>query len=443
MNKNSYIKILISIIFTLIILYISHFIWLETDGVHTSFKFDIFFIILVLSFALFYKISKYIVEFKTVKNCSKADIFFLALFFIFLFIPMSHINQDKISKAENRTLAKWHSIIENNKINYQFGKNFENYFNDRYALRYRFIKSYNTSKIHIDKHYKTSKGYIGNEEYMFLFWRDETLNYYSDIEVKKIYKYIKSLINITNKKGIDLYVVIVPIQNDIYSEKRALYYPQKSKFYKIYDIFKYKEKFEIVYPREQFLKEKKNHQMFYKQDVHYTDYGALVSYNELIKQMQKKYKDLYPISENDMKIAYSDRQNTFHDGGEHDTIWQLLQLTKKDYPPHTYKYYYLDDNKNIKSDNNEERKIYYNPNGYNKNVMLLGNSFIEAQNFLFASTFKKTVSIRTNPSKMPRKQHYNLNRFVKLLDNYKPDILVFLIDESLLMHIANTVKVKE
>ena len=49
---------------------------------------------------------------------------------------MSHINQDEISINENRYLTKWRPLInKEGKINFNFCKNYNSWFNDRFNLR--------------------------------------------------------------------------------------------------------------------------------------------------------------------------------------------------------------------------------------------------------------------------------------------------------------------
>lgn len=88
---------------------------------------------------------------KNIDKQSRIDIIFLTIFFTFLFIPMSKINQDEISSQENRMLAKWQPLInEDREINYNFGKDFNEWFNDRFYLRnnmlYLYYKNFNLIK---------------------------------------------------------------------------------------------------------------------------------------------------------------------------------------------------------------------------------------------------------------------------------------------------------
>ena len=87
-------------------------------------------IILILSFLLFYKLFDYIADFKTIKHKSRIEIIFLVAFFVILFIPLSNISQEKTSNSENRTLAIYKPFInKKGEINYNFGKNYDKYFN--------------------------------------------------------------------------------------------------------------------------------------------------------------------------------------------------------------------------------------------------------------------------------------------------------------------------
>ena len=368
LSKSSYVKILISIIFALVILYISHFIWLETDGVHTSFKFDIFFIILVLSFALFYKISKYIVEFKTVKNCSKADIFFLALFFIFLFIPMSHINQDKISKAENRTLAKWHSIIENNKINYQFGKNFEKYFNDRFFLR-KYTIAFNTFiKVNLNKYSVLNNGVFLNKKnnyFLITNFHKKAVRNISKNNLKLYKKLFRGFFNYCKEANKECFVMIIPEKGTIYNDK--IYENIKQNVKQETEIsgkiVKFYENNRIIYPIESILKNKNNALLYYKNDHHMTDEGNLLVFNEFLKRYNKVTNSDYRLlKKNDFTIVTNTKRRIL-----------------KDKTIYTKGSSYMAFNYNNEKFLDKEYEHYFPKNGnsyIDKNVAVIGDSYI-------------------------------------------------------------------
>ena len=70
------------------------------------------------------------------------DLVFLLAFLILLFIPISKIDFSKISKQENRTLAKFKPLINSeHKLNRNFSKDFEAWFSDRFNKRDIFINT--------------------------------------------------------------------------------------------------------------------------------------------------------------------------------------------------------------------------------------------------------------------------------------------------------------
>ena len=81
-----------------------------------EYEFDsaIFIIILILSYLLSYQLLNYSAEFNTIQKKSKTEVIFITVFFIFLFIPMSYIDNREVSKQEYRTLAKLNPIIKSN-----------------------------------------------------------------------------------------------------------------------------------------------------------------------------------------------------------------------------------------------------------------------------------------------------------------------------------------
>lgn len=111
-------------------------------------------VITVLSFLLSYKLTSYLADFKTLNNASRMDIVFLFIFFILLFIPMSHIDtQSDTSEKENRTLAKYEPFIKDKMINFDYGNDFEKWFNDRFAGRSSTIKIFGSVKYKLNSNY--------------------------------------------------------------------------------------------------------------------------------------------------------------------------------------------------------------------------------------------------------------------------------------------------
>jgi len=98
---------------------------IEHNNLNKYIQFSLF---LIFIFA-FRKIIRYMAEFHY-NNHSRIDVLFLIIFFLLLFVPMSHISDAEKSEQENRMLAKKPQILVDGENNY--GVQFDAWFNDRF-----------------------------------------------------------------------------------------------------------------------------------------------------------------------------------------------------------------------------------------------------------------------------------------------------------------------
>ena len=213
-------RVIISIFLTIFFTGLLNSLYLIKTTKSYSFKIDMFIIVIFLLFLIMYKISDWLADFKTLKNQSRTDIVFLFVFFALLFVPMSHINGDKISKLENRKLAEPASLTVTDmrgevSLNYTFGRDFENWLNDRFNKRELFQKLNMFLKYHLNSNYY-SNGTVtmykkGNLMYKNGYWglggfggkKEDVLKVYAD-NLNKINGYCE-------KNGIKLFLKIQKI----------------------------------------------------------------------------------------------------------------------------------------------------------------------------------------------------------------------------------------
>ena len=293
----------------------------QTLNIRASIKFDfkIFIIILILSYLLTYKLSDYIADFKAVKGKSRIEIIFLTIFFIFLFVPLSNINVQEISHKENRTLAKWYPIIkENNEINFNFGKNFNEWFNDRFCLRDELI-SYNDAKLLISRNWKTKDVIKGKNEWLFLGWKEATDCYSNSVlftgdELAKIYKYLNDINNYCKKHNKKFYVYIAPDKSKIYEEfytDSIKKISNESKTEQLIKHIKQNSDIKIIYPKDALISSKKEGILYWKTDTHWNELGAYYGYSALLNEINKDFKTLklYKITNYSEEIHNGDLYN--------------------------------------------------------------------------------------------------------------------------------------
>ena len=454
-------RYIIAFIITLGILWLTNPYWLVFKSKsHAHFEFYIFTIILICGYLLSLKLTEYLVDFKELKHQSRIEIVFLAVFFALLFIPMSHIDYNTVkSENENRNLAKYKPLFEKDyKINYNFGNDFNSWYNDRFNLRTMIINFYT---LHVK--YKFSEKWLNINETIYnkkTHWTFKTshINYdkhfYSDEFPDEIAIQLNKLEEFCNTNNIKLYILIVPYNVEVYYEELFPYIDttrmQYNKNQVIANIIE-KASANIIYPYNELKKQTKYKQIYYKMEHHWTDDGAYIGYLELMKEIKKDFPQvsITPLSEYELKkskLTRGDWSRKFGLGEimEHD-IPALIKYKSKILDK-KYVYY---DNKNKKLlnkqvVNNEEirKKEFYYSNGGNLRVIQMGSSMNESLLQFTPYSFKNLKYLRLNGVKQrPNNEEYKIMKYYKneILE-YKPDILIFCITPLNLLQAENWFK---
>lgn len=380
-------------------------------------------ILAMLYFLILYKVVWYLFCVKYEQPLSCIDIVFLAIFFAFLFIPMMHISDAEKSTQENRMLAKYQPIFQNDRFNLNFGRDFDAWFRDRFWGRDELINVYYKIK-NVKKYIITAKASkLKNDWY---FNKRELFSLAISEKQKVQYKKnIQYLLQFCNENNIKCYMEIVPAR--IYFAKDGLI-NNKLKEYNdtLPQFIKYIKEtldFEIIYPFDELKEASKSNYVYFKTDHHWTDWGAYIGYQALLKQIKKDFPDIYEAKEGDFDISYSKNVRAEADR----KYWQgytcnLLHQNQDCVLNTDYKYF-NDKNKHIKTISSGE---FYNPDGKYR-VVLIGNSFMENLIPFLSYSFKKLSRLRSNIAL------YNdlaLSRWKKQIIEFKPDVLILLFQEN-------------
>ena len=424
---------------TIGILYFTHHTWL---GYKKSPDFDylLFIIISTLGYMVCFKITSYIADFKTIKHQSRIEILFLTTFFIMLFVPMSHINQhDGIAINENRKLAKWKPLItKNSKINYNFGRDFENWFNDRFALRGETIKIFNKFKMNLVHNVYVTNGVFWNKSNNWMHSVTARQYNINDQEAKDIVSGVTALQNYCKKHNIKLYILISPTKYSIYKNNL---YPLNIKSNEIkatsqiISYVKNKTGQNILYPynviKKTSLNNKNKDLLYFKSDHHWTDEGAYIAYIELMKQIQKDFPDIYVCKKSDFAYFYSNKVRVEPDKAPHrGRTYEKISRDDNDVEALDYKYkYYKHKNYKQLSINVERLKWNYFKvkhfiyNRKAQNVVIMGDSMGEnLLQFLPFSFYKTERLYNWSPELFNNSE--NIKRIKRYISKTKPKIMI-------------------
>ena len=342
--------------------------------------------------------------------------------------------------------ATWKPFInKHGEINFNFGKDFDNWFNDRFNLRNEIVSA-NSSLVFLLNH-RNDKGILDRKNQR-LYNNDE----FKTIKLEKIKQNIESLrqLNLFFKNhGIKLYTLIVPSKSFIYSSKYNIHLKNKDHedFVSYVAELKKQNEIKLIYPYEDLLKTSKNNHVFFKTEHHWTDDGAYVGYKTLMEEIKKDFPNTNILTDDDFDYFYDkkirgDWGRNFRNG---QTCHKLgLQKDNCEKFHNTdYKYFkhknYKDLKQQVTDADYHKNKIYFYDKGANYRVILLGTSQAENLTEFIPFTFKNVKRIRNNNvKKISNKDIFKIIKYYKQeILEYKPDIIVFCITYQNLQNLHN------
>ena len=261
----------------------------------------VFIILLTMSFFFSYKVVRYLAKFKLQQSTSRIDIVFVTVFFLLLFVPMSHISDDKASNDENRVLAEYVPLY-NEGINYKFGHQFEKWFNDRFLGRKKLIKIHNSlvERISLRGNHNVV---VGKDGWLFLRSGGSIENFrnavlFSDEELKNIGSYLSAIDVWAKKNGKDFYYVICPDKNKVYGENitftSKIRPDSEGRTLQLINYLNENTKVKALYLKDALHANKGDNLLYFKNDTHWTTMGGYIGYVELMNKIREHHK-YYPL----------------------------------------------------------------------------------------------------------------------------------------------------
>ena len=420
---------------TVIILLITLGIWFEEK----HFNFELFVIISVLSYLLAFKIVDYIADFKTIENKSRIEILFLVIFFSILFVPMSHISQDKISKSENKTLASWKPLItKDNHLNYNFGDDFDKWYNDRFFLRKFIAKTYSDMRYYLTyQYYETRQGFLNKRNN----WMSTTI-YFGDFSVSQekkdeIVKNIRILQDFCQKNNIKFYIIIPPRKEEICQKELYPVLKSVSQYEVTSEVINYiydKTGVQVIYPYKELEEYQKTNFAFFKSDHHWTDEAAYLGYLKIMEQVKKDFPNIYINTAEDFDYTYNKKVRVLPSRGFFlGKTYEALKLSNKRILDTEYKYYKHKNEDKVKFSSINKDNIwhhYYKNPISAPNLVLFGDSFTLNLLPSIVYSFKNTDNIYTYVADETTKyDRLNIKRFEDEILENNADVLVICLSE--------------
>jgi len=406
------------------------------------------FSLFVLSFLLIYLIVNWAYASSGKKQTINA--IFVILFFALLALPASNINQDEKSATENRMLAPKTDLVKNDTLNLKFGGEFERWFNDRFNFRELFIEIY-YSLISGVNNYPSVGGVIFDKKTQRMFnLRGNRKSPETDKQAEDVALAVKSFGDYLNQKNIKFYTLIVPSEMDIYKDEFSVYMTKNFIFgEKIFSRIKEISPYPVVFPFAELDEAKKKDFVFFKSDHHWTDWGAYVGYNEIMKEIAKDFPAIHIASLSDYSLSSSNMvrsewERNYHIGNMARAL-KFQNKPRSEYLSSSYNYYNPLNKLTHKVERDDKFifKVWDNPNIKELRGMQCGTSMNENFSQFFPQSFSKTKHIRLNhhEQKIPQEEKWQVKRhYGQYIDEFKPDVFVLCVTAWNLPSLVNLMK---
>ncbi|MCM1010021.1 MAG: hypothetical protein NC390_03960 [Fusobacterium sp.] len=388
-----------------------------------------FIIIAILGYLLSYRLTSYLADFKVEKHYSRIDIAFLAVCALIMYLPMSHISNAQKSDLENRNLAVWKPLIKNDgSISFNFGRDYDRWFSDRFNFRDSLVTLYKDIKYSIAIDYVDLGRWHAYKSNKFVFGNGAP-PVYPEKQKVLITSNLERFEEFCNKSGKKLYVIISPIRESVYRDFDKIRVSDDSVEVgttELVDYIRSNSNVNVIFPQDTLLKNRKtdNEILFYKTDHHLTDTGAYLLYNDVITTLKKDFPLLKITSLSDYHRTV---RNLVRWKGDRlfDEGWEYLRskMHDKSFLETLYVYYDYKYPERIDISGKHPHYKHYNKFGKYK-TLIIGDSYQENLSYFLNTSFKEIDKYRLDPNAT---HPLHINAYDKIISDSDADMVLLIV----------------
>ena len=344
------------------------------------------------------------------KNKFIIIVFIIILYSVFFFVPIKEllIRRGTISyyRSDN-----WELVNKSNDKVYDKIMTFEAFIKNRYNNYFPFYNKINnlyySSIINVDKLYLKDIYLKDNADNERIFYNDENdfyyvLNKYSKKDLEDRLKNQVLFYNDINNKYPDINLALyIPLRYESFKFNNI------NSNYDLIDEFTHKLNHNIKYTLFNVDNIDEYNRYYYRADHHYNSYGAQVAYNDILKMyninsnLQVSHKDVFEpyygsMAKSTLLKKVSDKLTAIDISNDLkvniDDI-NFKPLEKRDRKDPFYDHYIGYFNGMY------DEIIYENNSSFNRNLLIIGDSYSWQVDYLLAKSFDKTFVINTKYGK--------------------------------------------
>lgn len=216
-------------------------------------------------------------------------------FFGFIyFMGLNQLFQWKVyqTTSENRTLAKFPEFNVNQLD--KFPNEFDAYLDDHFTFRAPFLNAYHELKFRIGVSPNKNDVIIGTNGHFFIAQKDQEVfmgkHDFTPSRLDSLTGIWKIRETYLDSLEIAYYWVVAPNKHHVFQEYLPLTYKEKTRNRTLVLKEHFDKKFpgKLIYPLDALLNDRNKQDVYFKQDNHWTNKGALIAFGELMKEMKKE-----------------------------------------------------------------------------------------------------------------------------------------------------------
>ncbi len=356
----------------------------------------------------------------------KINVLLIVIFALSISLPYIFAHREKegrVSSMENRTLAKYPSILsEEGGLNKEYLKQLEDWLNDNLRGRTLMVEASSTLQYQTFHRIVKSDTMEGKDRWLFVKDSDmiqdyQNLNLLSEQELDRYADSMQGISDYLHDKGIAFYYFQCYSKSGIYPEQYVDGIQKigtVSKADQIVQTLHDKTQVNQILVKEPLLAHAEELIYFqYVDSLHWNEKGSYIGYQVLMKELQKDFPQIPVLQETDYRISEEERTVELY-GYEYPMtekcpVYQIAEPKATEVTGATQERWSFLHCK-------EHTHVYENPSCENDlKILILGDSFVRM--FLkddIAESFRETLSI----------DWLNIPILDKVVDEYQPDIVI-------------------
>ncbi len=401
----SWVKIMTWVIKVLLILLVGFLVFYFSSGIEILIRTFLDIVLFLIGRAVFYL--KSLITLSVTGGHGFHQVVFVVVFFVLIALPAVDAQfkfLPQTASTEKRNLAK-EPVLDVKRLS-SFPGEYEQYFNDHFGLRNDLVRWYSLLQfkwmkissmpqvVVIGKAgwlFNASDGMIQDYRGLLSYSREDLIKIKDQIEKEKTFM---------DSKGIVYLIVLCPNKDTLYPEfmpNTITRVKNSRRLDQLTDFLKGNPKVPLIDLRDALGQAKKAYPVYYKLDTHWNAFAGFVAYQEIMRELMKVFSGLSPLGMTDFEIS-----TETVDKADGDLVSPLAmrgvlpEVRVKLHPKNKFP---------------ATKKI--------RKVFVFHDSFIHELSPYMGHDFE-TVILR---------QHQERTVDLKLIENEKPDVVIFQIAE--------------